>query len=285
MPRIRALKPEFFEDEDLAEFPFWVRLLYQGLWVNADKSGRLQDRPVRLKAKIFPYDNIDVGKGLAILANPKKHSPTHRPFIIRYSVNGENYIQIVAWDDHQSPHNTEKESSIPPFNGEITVTAPLLNRDTQVAPEQGTMNHEPLIFKGGVWGGITETDKTAWASAYPACDIELELNRMAEWIKANPARGKKSNYRRFIVNWLNRSQDRGGSIPKGSAREVEIQKERRVGRRHPAFEDSLTDEAKSLLPAIDAEWEQRFDNDPLGTPDKNYFRTIRLKQISQEGAL
>ena len=57
---------------------------------------------------------------------------------------------------------------------------------------------------------MTENDIAAWAKAYPACDIKAELLRSAEWLKANPTK-TKSNYRRFITNWLNRTQDRGGS--------------------------------------------------------------------------
>lgn len=64
-----------------------------------------------------------------------------------------------------------------------------------------------------VWSGIEAVDMEAWAKAYPACDINGELAKAGEWIIANPAKGKKSNYRRFIVNWLGRSQDRGGSVP------------------------------------------------------------------------
>lgn len=63
------------------------------------------------------------------------------------------------------------------------------------------------------WGGIEASDMEAWAKAYPACDINTELAKAGEWILANPAKGKKSNYRRFIVNWLSRSQDRGGGMP------------------------------------------------------------------------
>jgi len=57
---------------------------------------------------------------------------------------------------------------------------------------------------------ITIEDKSGWLAAYPACDIELELYKMREWLLANPEKRKK-NYRRFIVNWLTRTQDKGGS--------------------------------------------------------------------------
>ena len=63
-----------------------------------------------------------------------------------------------------------------------------------------------------VWEGIAAIDMESWAKAYPACDINTELAKAGEWIIANPAKGKKSNYRRFIVNWLSRSQDRGGGM-------------------------------------------------------------------------
>jgi hypothetical protein len=66
-----------------------------------------------------------------------------------------------------------------------------------------------------VWEGITEKDRAGWGEAYPACDIDVELARMKEWILSNPAKGKKSNYRRFITSWLSRTQDRGGSGPGG----------------------------------------------------------------------
>jgi len=62
----------------------------------------------------------------------------------------------------------------------------------------------------GGWSGITEDDLSAWREAYPACDIKRQLAVMTEWLKGNPARAKKSQWRRFVTNWLSRSQDRGG---------------------------------------------------------------------------
>jgi hypothetical protein len=61
------------------------------------------------------------------------------------------------------------------------------------------------------WEGITQEDKDGWKEAYPACEIDIELAKMREWILSNPAKGKKSNYRRFISGWLTRAQDSGGT--------------------------------------------------------------------------
>ena len=57
---------------------------------------------------------------------------------------------------------------------------------------------------------ITIEDKAGWKDAYPACDIEHELRGMKEWLLSNPSK-KKSNYRKFITNWLSRQQDKGGT--------------------------------------------------------------------------
>ena len=111
MARIRYLKPDFFKDEDLAILPFEVRLFFAGLWNFADKAGRLEDRPLRLKAEIFPYDDVDIEKCLVLLNKPKDSSG--KPFIKRYQIDKEKFIEITNWNKHQKPHHTEKESDIP----------------------------------------------------------------------------------------------------------------------------------------------------------------------------
>jgi len=77
-----------------------------------------------------------------------------------------------------------------------------------------------IIFNQGEFEGITDLDRKKWSEAFPACDLDGELKRMASWLIANPSK-KKSNYRRFIHNWLSRSQDRGGT--KGQAPSGEYQ--------------------------------------------------------------
>lgn len=124
MARARNIKPGFFTNEDLVELDFAARLLFIGLWTEADREGRLEDRPKRLKMSIFPGDNVDVDQMLAALAK--------RGFIRRYSVGEQCLIQVVNWSRHQNPHHTEKASVLPaecegsstglsPDNGDLTV--------------------------------------------------------------------------------------------------------------------------------------------------------------------
>lgn len=61
----------------------------------------------------------------------------------------------------------------------------------------------------GCFEGITPEMITKWKEAYPAVNIGAQLNRADEWLKSNPTK-RKANYYRFLVNWLGRSQERGG---------------------------------------------------------------------------
>lgn len=105
MSRARNIKPGFFKNEELADLPFEFRLLFQGLWCLADREGRMEYRPKRIKAEVFPYDNVDVVKGLREL---EKHG-----FIDIYTIENNEYIQVVAFTKHQNPHHREAESTIP----------------------------------------------------------------------------------------------------------------------------------------------------------------------------
>jgi uncharacterized phage protein (TIGR02220 family) len=110
--RARNVKPGFFKNEVLGECSYPARLFFAGLWCCADRAGRLEDRPQRLKAEILPYDDEDAEALLEELAS--KRDPDGRPsFIIRYAVNGRRYIQIIHFLDHQNPHHREAESRIP----------------------------------------------------------------------------------------------------------------------------------------------------------------------------
>lgn len=116
MARARNIKPGFFTNEDLVELDFATRLLFAGLWTLADREGRLEDRPKKIKIGVFPADNVDVEVMLQEL--------NRCGFIKRYEVNGGCFIQIVSWHKHQSPHHTEKKSEIPDEHGCLTVKEP-----------------------------------------------------------------------------------------------------------------------------------------------------------------
>ena len=61
------------------------------------------------------------------------------------------------------------------------------------------------------WTGITDADRHEWAAAFPGAVLAQELAKATAWLKANPQRAGRRNWRRFIVGWLQRCQDKGGT--------------------------------------------------------------------------
>lgn len=85
------------------------------------------------------------------------------------------------------------------------------------------------------WHGITEQDRSTWATAFPACTLDIELVRASEWLKSNSTKAKKSNWRRFLVGWLSRSQDKGGTIRTVGKSADEFAKRERLERKAKEF--------------------------------------------------
>lgn len=105
MARARNIKPSFFLNEDLAEIDPLGRLLFIGLWCLADRAGRLEDRPKRIKIELLPCDACDVDQLLQALHE--------RRLIQRYAVGEHRLIQVTNFAKHQSPHHQERASILP----------------------------------------------------------------------------------------------------------------------------------------------------------------------------
>jgi len=108
MARARNIKPALYFDEELAELPLSARYLFPGLWMVADREGRIEDRPKRIKAEIYPYDQQNVDQLLDKLVDSGH--------IVRYIVDDCRYIQILGFTKHQNPHKNEKPSEIPAYD-------------------------------------------------------------------------------------------------------------------------------------------------------------------------
>src|SRR5262245_37717596 len=110
MARIRQIKPVFFIDDDLALCSRDARFFFIGLWVLADRAGRLEDRPARMKAQIFPDDSDITVAEIEVYLDQL----TSRHFIVRYIANRKRLIQIRSFEKHQHCHVKEPSSDLPP---------------------------------------------------------------------------------------------------------------------------------------------------------------------------
>ena len=131
MARARNIKPSFFLNEDIVELPCEARLLFIGLWTLADREGRLENRPKKIKMSLFPADDINVSEQLS---NISKFG-----FIELYNADDTDVIQITNFVKHQTPHGLEKDSELPDQNGVYTVYF----RN----PKNKTVTGKPLYLK------------------------------------------------------------------------------------------------------------------------------------------
>jgi hypothetical protein len=53
--RIRAVRPDFWQDDTLGHLSDAVRLFYIGLWCVADDAGWLEWKPAQIGAALYPY--------------------------------------------------------------------------------------------------------------------------------------------------------------------------------------------------------------------------------------
>lgn len=136
MARSRNIKPSFFTNDLLAECSMAARIAFAGLWTIADREGRLEDRPKKIKAEILPYDDVDMNSLLLELSL--------RGFIVRYNAENTDYIQVVNFSKHQNPHMKEGASTIPaPY---LHSAKPVLVPEKVVTSPADSLNLIPLTL-------------------------------------------------------------------------------------------------------------------------------------------
>lgn len=170
----------------------------------------------------------EIGKGVSIqnirtaLNNLEKYG-----FLTNQSTKSGRLITIVNYDELQGIDNKTNKDT----NKDLTKTSQRPNKDLTTNNNNNNINNDKndkkihtalndknhstlkkkinFNFDTNKWENITKEDIEIWSSAYPACDINMGLNQMRAWLIANPNK-RKTNYRRFITNWLSRWQDSGG---------------------------------------------------------------------------
>ncbi len=166
------------------------------------RNARLEehrDRAVQLRRK-----RSEAGKAAAAAraGSSNRSTNVHQTFNDRSSI-----------DNHPpSPSPSPSDAGISP-NGEINQpAAPVVATSDPPKRRKRSQHHNAVCWSDADgWQGISDGDRKTWEQAYPACVLDIELIRASEWLKANPTRAKKSNWRRFLVSWLTRSQDKGGT--------------------------------------------------------------------------
>lgn len=143
MARIRSLKPEFWDDRKLARSTSRdARMLYMGLWNQADEHGRTNGDPLWIKGRVFSYeDDLDVDAVDELLTELVAAGR-----VVRYVVDGDPYLFLPKLEKHQRLEPGKAASKYPdPELAQIFPDGPAQNPDEQASD----VNKSALLYGTG----------------------------------------------------------------------------------------------------------------------------------------
>jgi hypothetical protein len=105
MARIRSTFPGQWTDEEFVECQPLARLLILALRNEADDQGVFEWKPLGLKMRLMPADNVDVGE---LLAELEEHS-----HVKKFTANGKAYGAIRNFVKYQRPKKPTKLHPLP----------------------------------------------------------------------------------------------------------------------------------------------------------------------------
>ena len=116
MARIRTIKPEFFYNKELSACTPHARLLAIALLQLSDCKGRIKNIPMQIHSHSFPWESkVNIQSLLGELSNIG--------YIIQYHVEGNDYISIPKFLEHQRLQGKEvaTDSKLPEPTAESLV--------------------------------------------------------------------------------------------------------------------------------------------------------------------
>lgn len=225
MSRIRSVHPGIWTDEDFVTLSSFARLLLIGLWNECDDKGIFEWKPVTLKMRLLPADNVDAAALLDEIAKAGA--------IMRYEIGGKAYGAVRNFGKFQRPKkpndihpatqvvlafcgigsepdaleadysvNDFRTSSPPvphqfPTAGEI---APQMEDGGGRGEEEGV---KAYAFSAGVVR-LKKSDYDDWRNRFHGIpDFDAELTALAGWL-ADQNDEKRRKWFATGAGWLNR---------------------------------------------------------------------------------
>lgn len=196
MPRIRTIKPEFWDSPDTAAADLRTRLLYIAMWNWADDYGIGDATPVRLIGFAFPNDEIPVSDYPRIL------SEVSRAYgVVFFEHSGRRYFVIPEWEKHQRTEKRAKpnEALIEAANAAISAAqrpdAESPRNSAEIPPLSDGTSGAGTGEQGNRGTGEKDDDSPTNATHHNATTVEAIVVENA----AKPARNHPSSAARTVV--------------------------------------------------------------------------------------
>lgn len=240
----RIIRESICTSDSVDKLSWFEEVLFYRLIVNCDDFGRFDGRAAVVKNRLFPLkENLT----LKTVENAL-HGLASAGLIALYMFEGKRFLYLPTWGKYQtqrakvskfpSPDDGKQadeiickqmHADVPVFeNRESRIEFAI--RDAEDSAEPQAASTPPAIslpLNDGTEYPVSEEQCQEWAGLYPAVDVIQQLRNMRGWLDANPAKRKtKRGINAFIVRWLAKEQDKGGTavdraiwpISKGAAR-------------------------------------------------------------------
>ena len=210
------------------------------------------------------------------------------------NADGMHRARVPITDNHKPITNflSAPDGAGPNGDGAAAASAAELEPDSGQKKKKGGAvldGIQPLAWTAEAgWQGFTQDLWDELALAYPACDIRRQMLAMEQWLKANPAKARKSNWRKFVTNWLAKEQDRGGDL-RGMAQPawagLAAKKDGAAEKPLLTIEDAPAGHEQAMQALFGEQWREMCPAWPQMTAsDKSQVRTWLREQHGKEAA-
>ncbi len=216
MARIRTIKPEFPHSESMGRVSRDARLLFIQLWTLADDSGRLRGNSRMLASLLFPYD--DDAKDMIPGWMQELESVG---CIDCYKVDGDSYVQIRNWLNHQKIDKPSK-SKMPAFDESSRILANPRECssedqgrdqgvdqgvDLELSPPAEPTSKQRATRKAPADFAITDAMRQWAAAECPEVDLKFETARFIDHTFA----ASRSDWVATWRNWIRKASENRSS--------------------------------------------------------------------------
>ncbi len=199
-------------------WPMWI-----GFITHRDNLGFFEGSPATLRDSFYPHhEEVTIEE-----ARRARDILADKGLIIVYKVDGLEYVhvpKVSRWSRLTGNIAVKTDFPAPP----PAVIRAWEDRFQEIyTPPSRTVARDGVSYADKVKAFFKDLDP-AWVSelktAYSKIDIPIELAHMRVWLISNPDDPKK-NFKKFAVNWLNRSTPAVGKskVPGGAKIDTFIQ--------------------------------------------------------------
>lgn len=233
----RIIKESIRTSDSINELSWFEECLFYRLIVSCDDYGRFDGRTAIIKSACFPLKDV-TNKNIENAINKL----VAVGLVGHYKVEEKPYLQLLAWDKHQSIrakkskypsieesdlHTSESNcmqmhADVPVIQSNPNPNSESNNISSDLADESEQVNYanlEAIPLNDGTEWRCTVGEYEEFSRLYPSVDIEQEFRNMRGWCMNNPTKRKtKRGINKFVNGWLSRQQDSGKTQTKQTNR-------------------------------------------------------------------